>query len=229
MKPILVLLPGLDGSGQLFSPLIAALSADFECRVLALPSDGEQTQTALAQRLIPQLPKQPFVLLGESFSGAIAVQIAGAKPPGLIGLILVATFLQSPRPWLLKMPKPVVRFCWQLHRQLAALWWPFCGYRQDIGTRRLVLKSLQSLPWPTLWRRLQAIRTMPAGPSAIAYPAISIQPQEDYLVPPSARVLLHQLAATQCIKGPHFLLQSEPVAAASVIRDWCALTFPETD
>lgn len=228
MKPILVLLPGLDGSGLLFSPLIAALGTDVDCRILALPNDGEQTQTALAQRLLSQLPEQRFVLLGESFSGAIALQIASARPPGLVGLILVASFLQSPRPWLLKMPKLLIWLCWQLHRPLAALWWPFCGYRQDVSTRRSVLKSLQSLPWPTLWQRLQAMRTMPAPPSAIACPVIAIQPQQDYLVPNSALVLLNRLAAAHVINGPHFLLQSEPINAARTIHDWYAFTFPET-
>lgn len=228
MKPVLVLLPGLDGSGLLFSPLISALGADFDCRVLALPNDGEQNQAKLAQRLLPQLPTQRFVLLGESFSGAIAAEIAASQPPGLAGAIFVATFLQPPRPLLLRMPKALFWLGWRLHRPLAALWWPFCGYRKDAATRTLVLQSLQSLSWLILWQRIQAIRTLRMGEQPIACPAIGIHAQHDCLVPSSAKGQLNRLASQCVIKGPHFLLQSEPRLAARTIRDWLHLTFPET-
>ncbi|NQD35457.1 hypothetical protein HPT27_00380 [Permianibacter sp. IMCC34836] len=228
MKPILVLLPGLDGSGQLFTPLLTALGDDFDCRVLALPTDGEQTPITLAQRLLQQLPTQRFVLLAESFSGAIAAEIATMQPANLAGLILVATFLQTPRPWLLQMPKPVVWLGWRLHRPLVALWWPFCGYRSDVSTRDRVLASLRILPWSTLWQRLQAIRTLPARPFNILCPAISIHAQADRLIPASARAQLDCVASSRSMRGPHFLLQSEPVAAATLIRDWFDITFPET-
>lgn len=227
MKPVLVLLPGLDGSGLLFSPLLAALGADFDCRVLALPNTGEQTPETLAQRLLPQLPAQCFVLLGESFAGAIAATVAASRPPGLAGVIFVASFLQPPRPLLLRMPKALCRLGWRLHRPLARLWRPVCGYRKDVVTRNLVLHALQTLSWSTLWQRLQAIRNLPATPLALACPAICLHAQNDRLVPGSARVQLNRLPA-RLLKGPHFLLQSEPVALAGAIRDWFALTFPET-
>ncbi len=42
---------------------------------------------------------RPFVLLGESFSGPLAIRIAAYPPPGFSGLILCVTFAKNPYPW----------------------------------------------------------------------------------------------------------------------------------
>ncbi|MBI5480460.1 MAG: alpha/beta hydrolase [Deltaproteobacteria bacterium] len=40
--------------------------------------------------------REPVVLLGESFSGLVAVRLAARQPVGLAGLVLVASFLRYP-------------------------------------------------------------------------------------------------------------------------------------
>ena len=40
------------------------------------------------------------MILGESFSGPIAISIAASNPPGLLGLILCVTFARNPHPLL---------------------------------------------------------------------------------------------------------------------------------
>lgn len=113
-KPILVLLPGLDGSGELFAPLVAKLAETVDTRIVRLPLDGEQTQRALAQRLLPLLPSEPFALLAESFSGAVALELARLKPAGLRQLILVATFFASATGTLLEICVAAGRYCMAL-------------------------------------------------------------------------------------------------------------------
>lgn len=39
---------------------------------------------------------EPFVLVGESFSGPLAIHIAAAAPPGLAAVVLVASFHRRP-------------------------------------------------------------------------------------------------------------------------------------
>ncbi|NUN50811.1 MAG: pimeloyl-ACP methyl ester esterase, partial [Candidatus Brocadiae bacterium] len=39
IRPVLILLPGLDGSGRLFAPLLAALGTGIEARAIAYPPD----------------------------------------------------------------------------------------------------------------------------------------------------------------------------------------------
>lgn len=93
----LVLLPGLNGSGRPFAPLLAYLP-DITCQVLELPRQGPQDYNSLATALLDQLGDTPFVLLGESFSGPLAYRLALRRPKGLCGMVFAASFLQRP-PW----------------------------------------------------------------------------------------------------------------------------------
>jgi pimeloyl-ACP methyl ester carboxylesterase len=101
-RPVCVLLPGFDGSGLLFAPLLTVAALPFEPRVLALPADVPRDYDQLVAWVMERLPPdRPFALLAESFSGPIAVRIASRRPTHLTHLILAATFLRSPlKPWL---------------------------------------------------------------------------------------------------------------------------------
>lgn len=96
----LILLPGLDGTGRLFTPLQKALTADFQTLVLSYPPDEPLGYDALCAKVERELPDRPYVIVAESFAGPIALEIASRKPPGLQALILSASFAENPRPWL---------------------------------------------------------------------------------------------------------------------------------
>ncbi len=218
MSPILVLLPGLDGSGELFAPLLKELGGELECLVLPLPSAGSQDQHSLALRLLPLLPQTPFVLLAESFSGAIAVEIATCKPVGLVRIILVATFLQPPRPFLLSLPRSFFKFGWALRRPLAPLWWLFCGERHDKALRESVLAALDRLSWTILFERLRAIKELKLISATPPCPVHIIHARHDWLVPSSVRARLNFMGTPTTVNGPHFLLQSEPKSMAALLK-----------
>jgi pimeloyl-[acyl-carrier protein] methyl ester esterase len=108
---LVVLLPGMDGSGLLFADFIEALGPDVDAKVVAYPPDrvlGYPELTVLARAELPS--DRPFVLLAESFSGPVAVALAALRPPGLRALVLACSFVRSP----ISVP-PVLR------RMLAAL------------------------------------------------------------------------------------------------------------
>ncbi|PSD32440.1 alpha/beta hydrolase, partial [Stenotrophomonas maltophilia] len=78
-----LMLPGLDGSGRLSIPFLSALQAHgLTTQAITLPAQGGQDHATLAQRLWSQLPGHPFILLAESFSGPLAVELATRQPPG---------------------------------------------------------------------------------------------------------------------------------------------------
>jgi pimeloyl-ACP methyl ester carboxylesterase len=97
-RPLLtLLLPGMDGTGRLFSRFVAAGSGALELRALSYPADrfiGYADLEAAVRREIPA--GRPFALLGESFGGPLALRIAADPPPGLVGLVLAATFHRRP-------------------------------------------------------------------------------------------------------------------------------------
>ena len=60
--------------------------------------DQPQDYAGHENAVLAALPEQQtYVVLGESFSGPIAVSIAGRSPPGLLGFILCSSFLSCPR------------------------------------------------------------------------------------------------------------------------------------
>lgn len=97
----IVLLPGLDGTGVLFKPLIEALPNRADIQVISYPSKTKLSYKELTELVVSQLPKEKFILVGESFSGYIAYQVALSKPKNLKSLVFVAAFLGSPRPFFL--------------------------------------------------------------------------------------------------------------------------------
>lgn len=75
----LILLPGMDGTGQLFEPFISALAGEFEVKVVTYPASqplGYTELEAVARKAIPK--EGPYVILGESFSGPIAVSLGAS-------------------------------------------------------------------------------------------------------------------------------------------------------
>src|SRR5262245_16901579 len=99
--PTLVLLPGLDGTGDFFQPLLEALGDSVRSSVVSYPIDGGYDYATCLALTRAKLPADgPFVVLGESFSGPIAITLAAQGLPGLAGIVLASTFARNPRPRL---------------------------------------------------------------------------------------------------------------------------------
>ena len=107
MESVLVLLPGMDGTGELFAPFIAALGPEVSSVVVRYPDQpqGYASHEDAARAALPE--GKPFVVLGESFSGPVAISIAAASPPGLCGYILCSSFVSCPSSTL-KLLRPLL-------------------------------------------------------------------------------------------------------------------------
>ena len=104
MDPLpLVLLPGLDGTGWMFRDFVAALGPTVAPRVVAYPTHEARTYVGLEPIVEASLPSDgaPFALVAESFGGPLALRVAAKRPPGLVAVVLVATFVRAPvPPWM---------------------------------------------------------------------------------------------------------------------------------
>lgn len=93
----LILLPGLDGTGKLFSDFMAALPNNVVASFVSYPLDRFETYDQLLHFVRASLPRRErFVLLAESFSSPLAVSIAATSPANLAGLVICAGFVRSP-------------------------------------------------------------------------------------------------------------------------------------
>jgi pimeloyl-ACP methyl ester carboxylesterase len=97
MQPLSLLLPGLDGTGELFERFVAAASRDWPVRIVPLPSDRPRGYHDLAECLLPALPTERFALIAESFSGPLAILLAN-RCPQIYAVVLAASFARAPIP-----------------------------------------------------------------------------------------------------------------------------------
>src|SRR5262249_40627769 len=97
----LILLPGMDGTAKLREEFVAALGPTIEATAIPCPTEQPLGYPELESLVRSSLPvDRPYVLLGESFSGPIAISIAGSCPPGLRAIVLCGSFVRNPRPIL---------------------------------------------------------------------------------------------------------------------------------
>lgn len=218
--PTLVLLPGLDGTGQLFDRFREVLGPDLSIQVIRYPESGPQDADTLATWVRKHLPTAPFVLVAESFSGPVAIRLASEPPPGLAGMVLCATFASNPRPRLAWMRSflPILPLFPALAPALGP--WLFGRYGSR-SLRQQVQNALTLVSSQTLKARLKQVLTQDVSGLCrrVAVPVLDLRAQEDRLVPARARRGLEDLPQlTQAsIPGPHLLLQTKPQGAVDVI------------
>jgi pimeloyl-ACP methyl ester carboxylesterase len=222
MTVSLVLLPGLDGTGDLFRPLVQELPDDVQPIVVRYPAREALDYSALTQLVLRSVPTgRPFVLLGESFSGPVAVLAAAAQPKGLLGVILCASFVSPPRP-LARYALPLAPL---LPLHAAARMAGSCvlmGRFSDAVVKELMLAALAQVPGKVLRARLAAAANVDVTTQlrSLDVPTCYLQASEDAVVPSHAAVVFSRVArrsSVAVVVGPHFLLQCVPSEAAKPI------------
>lgn len=225
LSPTLVLLPGMDGTGRLFEPLLKALGPEVPVQVLDYPTSQPLDYPTLQERVWRLLPKdRPFILLGESFSGPVAIGIAARRPAGLLGLVLCASFACNPRPALRPL-RGLLRFASLRHLPFWPLDALMLGRFSTPGLRSALAGAVDQVAPPVLRARLQAVADVDSRQALAAsdVPLLYLQARQDRLVPAAAAALILQLrkdARLVEIEGPHCLLQAAPAEAAGVLQDF---------
>jgi len=226
--PKILLLPGLDGSGRLFGPLLAARPRGFLPEVVSYAPDRLLGYDDLAGLVRERLPAGRFVLVAESFSGPVAVRLAAERPPGLAALVLAATFLHHPLnallhpirglagAWLfgLGLPAPLVRhflagpdaphaIVAEVQAAVAAVSPQVLAHRVGEALRVDVREDLARVEVPVLW----------------------LAPSRDHLVRADAAEEAQAIrpdVEVASIDAPHMILQRCPQASLARIEELLA-------
>lgn len=221
----ILVLPGTDGSGRLLHSFSAALGTRFPVTVLPYPGDEPLGYEALARRLAPSLPTdQPYLLLGESFGGPLAIMLAATRPPGLVGLVLSASFARYPvrgarAAAVLASIAPVHFF------PTAMMSWFLLGAWSTPELLRRTAEAVSAVPAVVIRARIGAALQVDTGPllKSIDVPLLYLRASRDRVVPRAAARAIIDAAAHASVTdvdGPHFLLQAAPKACADAIRDF---------
>ena len=222
----IVLLPGMDGTGRLFEPLIAALGPAFSVLVVRYPEHEVLDYDSLAAIARRSLPADgDFILLGESFSGPIAVKLAASKPPGLVGLVLCCTFVRNPRP-ALAPARGLLRYAPVGLLPGAVLSALLLGRFATASLRAAVKSAVAMVADAVLKERLNDVISvdMTAELSGLNIAVLYLQASHDSLVPAEAgRHIMEVYPRTQLLRlaGPHCLLQAAAADSAKAIQDFC--------
>ena len=220
--PVLVLLPGMDGTGDLFAPLIAALGSRFETIIVRYPLDEPLIYPELLTVARAALPAgRDFVLVAESFSGPIGIALASEPLPGLRGLVLCSTFARTPRPGIARILRNVDVIPMNaalIHVALTAM----LGVAAGEKLRTHVTRTVRRVPHEVLRARMRAVLEVDASDllALVRAPILYLQASRDLAVPASAAAHVRTIkpdAQLVRIEGPHFLMQVRPDAVAAEI------------
>lgn len=224
-----LLLPGLDGTGELFESFTAHAPCESSCAVARYPVDQELSYSEHTELVASSFfPDEPFVIVAESFSGPVAVLAASTNPSALVGIVLCNTFVfraawrgfgYLPWAWLFRLP--LTRFSVGLH---------ITGFKH--ATK--FVNSIRAANAPVLPNvrasRLRSALSVDVREqlSALQVPVLYLRGIQDRLVFSSC--VRHVLSARPStvvarIPGPHLLLQVEPQRSwqevSSFVSDYC--------
>jgi pimeloyl-[acyl-carrier protein] methyl ester esterase len=212
----LVLLPGLDGTGLLFDPLLRILPSHFSSIVISYPPDEPLGYAELVPYVKSRIPaNEDFVIVAESFSGPLAVDIAASHPPHLKGLILCATFVSNPSlvpgqlSWLVRNPVLV------LASRPFLLAHYLTGTDSPASFIENFHKCLHSVSPNVLAYRMRAVMNVNKREELwkCDVPILYLVAQQDRFVKRRSLTEMKSIKATMevtAIDGPHLLLQRKP-------------------
>lgn len=222
LTPTLVLLPGLDGTGKLFAEFLEALDLGGSANVVPYPPDvplGYDELELLVRAVLPTRAR--FVLLGESFSGPLAIRIAASPPPGLAGLILCVTFASNPYPrlaWARRLA-PLLPLK-SLPRWLRApLMW---GSASPSTAPRQSERAMAGVDAAVIRGRIAALLSVDetAALAKISVPTLVLCATRDRVVSKAASMRIMRgirHAQRVDVDGPHLLLKTRPQECAAAV------------
>lgn len=218
----MILLPGMHGTPALFKPFTDISQTQFDFRAYHYPQEGGQEYEHLAievEKFIIKTPGKQW-LLGESFSGPMALMMALKMPQKFFGVILSGTFSHNPSPILHWVPNAwVAEMILKTGKPFASYF--SLGFNADKSLERLFSETIEDVPYSVLAARLMAVKNINLDEqlNTIKLPVLSILAKHDHMVGDVGGQSLHHLAHYEevTIDSHHLILQQQPEEALRVI------------
>ena len=219
----LIVLPGMDGTGELLVPFAGQMEKrGVPTQVISYPHDQVLSYVELTELVYGQLPEdEPFAVLGESFSGPVALALGQRGIPNLKALVLVVTFAEPPRPILLKLTKmlPLKSMlslpipCWMAKKVMM-------GAVSPPGEAEKFCEVIDYVDPGVIAERIREVRELKLEKEAVDLPCIYIQATHDTLLPESAvegiREWVPQVKVYR-VEGAHLVLDTAAGPCAEIV------------
>jgi len=213
----------MDGTGDCFGPFLEHLDSSIPRTVISYNTQRPFDYSELEIQVRNQLPTdETFVILGESFSGPIAISIAANPPANLIGAIFVCTFASNPLPIfngvqaiIAKLPLKLAPFFIIQHFIL--------GRYSTPSLKKMLAQAIAKINNGVFQIRAKAALNVDYSNLArqIKIKCLSIVASEDLLISKATSEHLAQSIQeieVERIKAPHFVLQVAPQLAAPTVQ-----------
>ncbi len=215
-------MPGLDGTGKLFAPIIPYLESQFDLVMVTYPDLNSFTDyVECAQYQLPETPG--FSLLAESFSGPVAMALM-ANQPGQIGpSVLSATFARSPLPALTRMASYVPEQIFSIGALNEFCMDVYANNDEDQSeTQPLPLNVTEQIDGALLKHRISVLSRIDVSAllPQIEVPILYLHAVRDRIASESdAKMIQEYLPNVRRvdIDAPHLLLQTQPRRCAELI------------
>ena len=218
----ILLLPGMDGSGSLLTALVERLASRRPVEVISYPNSEPLNYDDLTTFVIERVPNRRFVILGESFSGPIAIEVA-ATDRRVAGLILASSFARHPIPTLFVPLAQMLDLRWVPARIVEAALLGSAGKPELTKSLRRVLATL---PREVIRARASEVLRVDKRNRlrAVTCPILCLYGRFDRLV---RKKYLNEITSShpkcevRMFDAPHMLLETHPTEAATAINQFC--------
>jgi pimeloyl-ACP methyl ester carboxylesterase len=164
-----------------------------------------------------------FLVLGESFSGPVALLLAARRPPGLRGVILSASFVRSPLPSFARRFRGLIRPWWFRAVPSALTRRALLGRFATGSLGKMVEAAINAVQPEVLAERVRAVLAVDVGKQLreCPVPILYLAATEDRLIPRRTVAHIRRLqprVQVVSVIGPHLLLQAAPERAARTME-----------
>lgn len=218
----ILVLPGMDGTGELLKPLVDRLSLRHQVQLTSYPVDRPLGYDDLVAFVLERAPKGPFIIVAESFSGPIAIEIA-ARECRVTGLVLASSFARHP------VPKLFAAFAHKLDLKFvpnSLILSLMLGSTGSPEIRAQICGILERLPRSII--RARAVEACQVDKlkslSEVKCPMLCLHGRFDHLV---GKLCVDEIVAVKpgCqvrwLEASHMLLETHTDAAADAINEFC--------
>ena len=228
----ILLLPGADGTGVLFEPLLKQIEAsgsdsfNFDSSnidIINLNYDKcgqllDQSLSIQARRIEKRYINKSVMIIAESYSGLLAYELLTRQNLNITQVVFVASFLSTPNKfasiaaklnpeWLESALKFTPDWIWG--RVLFGKW-------QNDYLRALFMDVMNQTPNQLLQQRLNNIAIVKLPTVLIDVPCLYLQGKQDNLIAIRNIKMFRQVFTyfdCKNLEGTHFLLQTNPKQA----------------
>lgn len=220
----LVLLPGLEGTGQLFGDFLKTLPHSLTTTVVSYPTNRFLPYSELLQLVSAAVPQtERFVVLAESFSTPLALKYAATNPSNLAAVVICAGFARNPIGGWSRLVKAVAKpWVFTLRPPRFVLEYFLTGENAPSALIVRIRETLRLVRPEVLSGRVREVLECDASNdlARTTGPIMYLRALHDRLLSVSChreilRIRPDIVLAT--IEAPHMLLQREPQKAANLI------------